>query len=171
MTRAPQSGQEIPVEQVSGGVLARMRPELSVGAALPPAGRQPRGGGSPGAWHARVAWATMPGWLVMTAGPRCCGWPCPFWTRPGPRGCSDGCLGSPPLLPRPLSGPGTGPPGAGGGPWPRGRALLATGWWRGAWARKRRPRPRCERTCSRTSSDPAGLFLGHAARWSSRRAR
>ena len=34
MTRAPQSGQEIPVEQVSGGVLARMRPELSVGAAL-----------------------------------------------------------------------------------------------------------------------------------------
>ncbi len=38
MTRAPQSGQEIPVEQVSGGVLARMRPELSVGAALPPPG-------------------------------------------------------------------------------------------------------------------------------------
>ena len=36
MTRAPQSGQEIPVEQVSGGVLARMRPELSVGAALAP---------------------------------------------------------------------------------------------------------------------------------------
>jgi hypothetical protein len=35
VTRAPQSGQEIPVEQVSGGVLARMRPELSVGAALP----------------------------------------------------------------------------------------------------------------------------------------
>ena len=28
----PQSGQEIPVGQVSGGVLARMRPELSVGA-------------------------------------------------------------------------------------------------------------------------------------------
>ena len=71
MTRAPQSGQEIPVEQVSGGVRARMRPELSVGAALPAAGRQPRGGGSPGGWHARVAWATMPGWLVMTAGPRC----------------------------------------------------------------------------------------------------
>jgi len=61
VTRAPQSGQEIPVEQVSGGVLARMRPELSVGAALPPAGRQPRGSGSPGAWHARAAWATMPG--------------------------------------------------------------------------------------------------------------
>ena len=61
VTRAPQSGQEIPVEQVSGGVLARMRPELSVGAALPPAGRQRRGGGSPGAWHARAAWATMPG--------------------------------------------------------------------------------------------------------------
>jgi beta-phosphoglucomutase-like phosphatase (HAD superfamily) len=37
-TRAPQSGQEIPAEQVSGGVLARMRPELSVGAALPPPG-------------------------------------------------------------------------------------------------------------------------------------
>jgi hypothetical protein len=54
-------------------LLARMRPELSVGAALPPAGRQRRGGGGPGGWHARVAWATMPGWLVMTAGPRCCG--------------------------------------------------------------------------------------------------
>ena len=38
MTRAPQPDQEIPVEQVSGGVLARMRPELSVGAALPPPG-------------------------------------------------------------------------------------------------------------------------------------
>ncbi len=61
VTRAPQCGQEIPVEQVSGGVLARMRPELSAGAALPPAGRQPRRSGSPGAWHARVARATMPG--------------------------------------------------------------------------------------------------------------
>ena len=38
VTRAPQSGQEIPVEQVSGGVLARMRPGRSVGAALPPIG-------------------------------------------------------------------------------------------------------------------------------------
>ena len=38
MTRAPQPGQEIPVEQVSGGVLARMRPELSVGAAVGPPG-------------------------------------------------------------------------------------------------------------------------------------
>ena len=38
MTRAPQPGQEIPVEQMSGGVLARMRPEPSVGAALPPPG-------------------------------------------------------------------------------------------------------------------------------------
>ena len=38
MTRAPQSGQEIPVEQVSGGVLARMRPDLSIGAALGPPG-------------------------------------------------------------------------------------------------------------------------------------
>ena len=38
MTRAPQPGQEIPVEQMSGGALARMRPELSVGAALPPPG-------------------------------------------------------------------------------------------------------------------------------------
>ena len=38
MTRAPQPCQEIPVGQVSGGVLARMRPELSVGAALPPPG-------------------------------------------------------------------------------------------------------------------------------------
>jgi hypothetical protein len=37
--RAPQPGQEIPVEQLNGGVLARMRPELSVGVALPPAGR------------------------------------------------------------------------------------------------------------------------------------
>ena len=34
----PQPGQETPVEQVSGGVLARMRRDLSVGAALPPPG-------------------------------------------------------------------------------------------------------------------------------------
>ena len=38
VTRAPRPGQEIPVEQMGGGVLARMRPELSVGAALPPPG-------------------------------------------------------------------------------------------------------------------------------------
>ena len=35
VTRAPQPGQEIPVEQMSGGVLARMRPDLTVSAALP----------------------------------------------------------------------------------------------------------------------------------------
>ena len=34
----PQSGQEIPVEQMSGGVLARMRPDLGIGAALGPPG-------------------------------------------------------------------------------------------------------------------------------------
>ena len=50
---------------------------------------------------------------------------------PGPRGCSDGWARSPRLLPRLWSGPGTGPPDAGGEPWPRGWALLATGWWRG----------------------------------------
>jgi hypothetical protein len=88
--RAPQRCQEIPVEQMSGGALARMRPELGVGAALPPPGGDVGAGGGPGAWQARVAWATMPGWLVMTAGLRRCGWPCPFWMGPGPRGCSDG---------------------------------------------------------------------------------
>jgi hypothetical protein len=36
VTRAPQPCQEIPVELMSGGVLARMRPDLSIGAALPP---------------------------------------------------------------------------------------------------------------------------------------
>ena len=46
MTRAPQPGQEIPVEQVSGGAPAWMRPGLSFGAALPrraatPGWRQP----------------------------------------------------------------------------------------------------------------------------------
>ena len=38
VTRAPRPGQEIPVEQMSGGVRARMRPDLSVGAALPAPG-------------------------------------------------------------------------------------------------------------------------------------
>jgi hypothetical protein len=51
VARAPQPCQEIPVEQMSGGVLARMRPDLGIGAALPPAGRQRPGSGSPGAWH------------------------------------------------------------------------------------------------------------------------
>ena len=45
-------------------------------------------------------------------------------------------------------GPGTGPLGVGSGPWPRGQALLASGWWRGAWAPKRRPGPRRKRTSS-----------------------
>ena len=44
MTRAPQPCQEIPVEQMNGGVLARMRPDLSIGVAL----------GSPGG-NVRVA--------------------------------------------------------------------------------------------------------------------
>jgi hypothetical protein len=35
VTRAPQPCQEIPVEQMSGGVLARMRPDLSIGAGPP----------------------------------------------------------------------------------------------------------------------------------------
>jgi hypothetical protein len=48
--RAPQPCQEILLEQMSDGALARMRPDLSIGAALPPAGRQRPGGGSPGAW-------------------------------------------------------------------------------------------------------------------------
>jgi hypothetical protein len=38
VTRAPQPCREIPVEQMGGGVLARMRPDLSIGAALPPLG-------------------------------------------------------------------------------------------------------------------------------------
>ncbi len=38
MTRAPQPGREIPVELMSGGVLARMRPDLSIVAVLPPLG-------------------------------------------------------------------------------------------------------------------------------------
>jgi hypothetical protein len=70
---------------MSGGVLAEMRPDP--GHRRRPARRAATSGsGSPGAWHARAAWATMPGWLVMSAGPGCCGWPCPFWTGPGPRG-------------------------------------------------------------------------------------
>ena len=48
MPRAPQPCQEIPVEQMSTGALARMRPDLGVGAALPPAGRQRRGWRRPG---------------------------------------------------------------------------------------------------------------------------
>jgi hypothetical protein len=35
VTRAPQPCQEIPVGQMSDGALAQMRPDLSVGAALP----------------------------------------------------------------------------------------------------------------------------------------
>ena len=74
MTRAPQPCREIPVEQVSGGVRARMRPDLSFGAALPPLGGNVGVVAGAGAWHARAAWATMPGWLVMTAGPSRGGW-------------------------------------------------------------------------------------------------
>jgi hypothetical protein len=38
VTRAPPPCQEIPVEQMSGRVLARMRPDMGVGAALGPPG-------------------------------------------------------------------------------------------------------------------------------------
>ena len=42
--------------------------------------------------------------------------------------------------------------GAGSGPWPRGPALPAPGWWRGALAPKRRPGPRWKRTPSSTGT-------------------
>ena len=38
VTRAPQPCQEIPVEQMSDGALARMLPDLGIGAALAPPG-------------------------------------------------------------------------------------------------------------------------------------
>jgi hypothetical protein len=50
VTRAPQPGQEIPVEQMSGGVLTRMRPDPGIGAVLPPRAATP-GSGSPKAWY------------------------------------------------------------------------------------------------------------------------
>ncbi len=53
---------------MSGGVLARMRPDLGIGAALGPPGGNVRVAAAR-SWHARAAWATMPGWLVMTAWP------------------------------------------------------------------------------------------------------
>ena len=56
---------------MSGGVLARLQPDLSIGVALASPGGNLWGSGSLGAWHARAAGATMRGWLVMTAGPRC----------------------------------------------------------------------------------------------------
>jgi hypothetical protein len=48
---------------MSGGVLARLRPDLSIGVALAPPGGNLWGSGGPGAWHARAAGATMRGWL------------------------------------------------------------------------------------------------------------
>jgi hypothetical protein len=86
----------------------------------------------------------MLGWLVTTAGPGCSDWFfCAFWTGEALGGCSNGCLLSPRLLPRLPSRPATGPPGAGGGPWPRGRALPASGWWRGTLARSWSQRRAC----------------------------
>jgi len=58
---------------MSGGALARRWSDLGIGALARPDGNV-RGGGSPGAWQTRAVWATMPGWLVMTAGPSCGGW-------------------------------------------------------------------------------------------------
>ncbi|MFY9929509.1 MAG: hypothetical protein WAK82_16010 [Streptosporangiaceae bacterium] len=53
--RAPQRCQEIPVEQMSGGALARMQPDLSVSAALGPPGGNAGVAAAPGAWQARAA--------------------------------------------------------------------------------------------------------------------
>jgi hypothetical protein len=59
-TLAPQPCQEIPVEQMSGGVLARIRPDLGIGVAL--GRRRQRGGsGSPRAWPALAAWGDNAG--------------------------------------------------------------------------------------------------------------
>jgi len=97
-----------------------MRPDLSIAPPCPPPGGDVRVAVVRELGTHAPPWATMPGWLVMTAGTGCCGgWSlCPFWTGSGPRGYPNGCPLSPPLLPRPPSGPGTGPPGADSGPWP-----------------------------------------------------
>jgi len=57
----------------------------------------------------------------MTAGNGCWGdWSsCPFWTGSGPRGYRNGCPRSPPLLPRPPSGP----------HWAAGRRQRAVAAW------------------------------------------
>ena len=65
----------------------------------------------------------MPGWLVMTAGPRCCGWRCPFWTGPGPRGCSGGCARVAPVVTQAA---------AGAGHWAAGRRQRALAAWASA---------------------------------------
>jgi hypothetical protein len=70
VTRAPQPCQEIPLEQVSGGALARMWSDLSTGALAAPGGSVRVAAARH--WHTRAAWATMTGWLVMTAGTGCC---------------------------------------------------------------------------------------------------
>jgi hypothetical protein len=57
---------------VSGEALARMRPELGIGALAAPGGSV-RVAAARELWHTRDAWATMPGWLVLTAGTGCCG--------------------------------------------------------------------------------------------------
>jgi hypothetical protein len=73
--RALLSGEEILLEQMSGGALARMRSDLGIGA-LAPRRAAASGWRQPGAWHTRAAWATMTGWLVMEAGTACFGgWP------------------------------------------------------------------------------------------------
>ena len=112
-------------ELVVDGITAvelELRPDLSVGAALPPAGRQRPGGVPAGAWHIRVAWATMPGRLVMTAGPGCCGRPCPFWTRSGPQGRSGGCRVAPVVT----------QVAVGAGHWAAGRRRRALAAWTSA---------------------------------------
>ena len=72
MTWASQPCQEIPVEQMSGGALARMRLGLSIGAGPGPPGGSVRVAAArePGTL---AAGAAMTGWLVMTGGTGCWG--------------------------------------------------------------------------------------------------
>jgi hypothetical protein len=69
---AGQPLQEIPLEQVSNGALARMWSDLGIGApAAPGGGVRVAAAWEP--WNTRAAWATMAGWLVMTVEAGCCG--------------------------------------------------------------------------------------------------
>jgi hypothetical protein len=101
-------------------------------------------------WHARAAWATMRGWLVMTARPRrrCCG---PLMRL------LDGGRPSRTSMWVSLVAPVVTQAAAWAGHWAAGRRQRALAEWAGAagfglvaWgpAPKRRPRPRCKRTSS-----------------------
>ena len=128
-------------DQATREAITRLAGALGADLACPHGRGDVRVAVGPGAWHTCPAWATMPGWLVMTAGTGWCGRVVFMSVLDGtrPSGIPEWVSPVAPLLPRLLSGPGTGPRAAAAGPGRVGKRCWLRAGGVGPWRRSADP--------------------------------